>query len=260
MIRRMDMTASSLLPWQFPELDAPSRFAPMPPPAADETEDVAAARSEMSAAAPADANGGGADASSIDAIVAAEIAKGYAEGLQRGLAEGREQGYAEGFAAGSHAAERSLAREARRLAALLERLREPMPALEKAIEEAVVSLALEIARCVIGSEISRSRASLVRLLRETLAQAPIEMGALEVVLNPADLDLVRALAPEIESEGTVLVGDAAVEAGGCIIIGRGEAKDVRWHPRLRDGVSQIDLTLAARWRNIMLRLFDDEEE
>ncbi len=121
-------------------------------------------------------------------------------------------------------------------------------------------MALEIARCVIGSEISRSRASLVRLLRETLAQAPIEMGALEVVLNPADLDLVRALAPEIESEGTVLVGDAAIEAGGCVIIGRGEAKDVRWHPRLRDGVSQIDLSLAARWRNIMLRLFDDEEE
>jgi flagellar biosynthesis/type III secretory pathway protein FliH len=260
MIRRMDVTGSPLVPWQFPDLDGPARREAIPHlPRAEETGTSAAAADET-AALPSEGASGGADDPPLGDIVAAEILKGHAEGLQRGLQEGRESGYAEGFATGAQAAEQAHAETAHRLAAIIEGLSAPIPALDRTIEDAVVSLALEIARCVIGSEVSRSREYLVRLIREAIAKVPIEMGALEVVLNPADLDLVRALAPEIAQGSTALIGDAAVEAGGCLVIGHNETRDTRWQPRLREGLSQVDLSLAERWRNVMLTLFDGEAE
>jgi flagellar assembly protein FliH len=253
MTRRTNLTRASLIPWQFPELADPVMSPPLPP--AEVIANPAAAADETSAPQP---NGTGEDAPPRGDIVAAMM-KGHAEGVQRGLVEGREQGYREGFAAGAQAAEQSLALEAQRLAAIVNRLSAPIPAVERTVEDAVLALALEIARCVIGSEISCSHESLVRLIRRAIAKVPIETGALEIVMNPADLDLVRALAPDIETGGTVLLGDATVEAGGCLIVGHSEAKDMRWHSRGREGVSQIDLSLAARWRDVMLMLFGDED-
>ena len=48
------------------------------------------------------------------------------------------------------------------------------------------------------------------------------MGAPRVVVNPADLDLIRRLAPDIESGDATLVGDEAIELGGCIVVADGE--------------------------------------
>jgi len=192
-----------------------------------------------------------------------EIAKGYSEGWQRGLAEGREKGYAEGLDEGTKAAEQALALQAERLAAIIARLGAPLPALERPVEEAIAALALEVARCVIGSETSRSREYLVRLIREAVAKVPIEMGALKVVLNPVDLELVRALAPEIENDSAALVGDDAVEPGDCLVVADGQGapiKDMRWRPRAGEGMSQVDLSLATRWRAVMLALFEGEEK
>lgn len=261
MIRRMKLTGSPLVPWQFPDLDGPVRHGAIPPARRDEDTGTPAAAPDSATASPSgDANGGGAEGPPLGDLVAAATARGHAEGVQRGLAEGRQQGYAEGFAAGAQAAEQAQAEAAHRLAAILDRLAAPIPAVDRAVEDAVVSLALEIARVVIGSEVARSREPLVRLIREAIAKVPIETGALQIVLNPADRDLVRALAPEIEEGSAALVGDAGVEAGGCLVIGHTETRDVRWHPRSREGLSQVDLSLAERWRNVMLTLFDGEAE
>lgn len=241
MIRRSDPGGPPLTRWQFPELRGPADHDPAPP----------AAESAADEAVPD-------DGPALADLVAAETARGRTEGFEHGLAEGRDKGYAEGLAAGARAAEEALAGQARRLAAIVEGLSAPLPALDRAVEEAVVALALEIARVVIGGEIARSRESLIRLLREAIAKVPIETGALEVVLNPADLDLVRARARDLAEAGAVLRADAAVEEGGCLVVGHTEAKDLRWHSR--EGLSQIDLSLAARWRHAMLALFDGEAE
>jgi flagellar assembly protein FliH len=239
------LSDSPLPRWQIPELDAPARPVappPEPPPGPD-----------------------GADHAEppVTEIFAEAAARGHAEGVASGLREGREQGYAEGLAAGTRAGEAALAVQAQRLSAIAERLDAPIPALDRAVEEAVAALALEVARCVIGGEVARSRDYLVRLIREAVAKVPIEMGALQLVLNPADVELVRGLVPDIESGGAVLVGDDAIEEGGCVVIADGDArpvKDRRWRPRAGEGASQVDLTLAARWRSVMLALFDGEEE
>jgi len=126
----------------------------------------------------------------------------------------------------------------------------------------VAALALEVARCVIGDEVKRSHAFLVRLIREAIAKVPLAMGAPRVVVNPADLELIRNLAPEIEAGAATLVGDESIEAGGCLVVADGEdspTKDRRWNPRA-EGVSQVNLTLPSRWRAVMLALFDGEVE
>lgn len=261
MIRLMELSGSLLVPWQIPDLNGKAPHGALPPLLPAEKTGIAGGTPEETAALPpAGAEGGPADNPPLVDLVAAERARGHVEGVERGLAEGREMGYAEGFAAGTQAAQAAHAETARRLAALLACLSAPIAAVDRTVEEAVVALALEVARIVIGGEIARSRDSLVRLIRAALAKVPIEMGALEVALNPADLDLVRALAPEIEAGGAALVGDATVEAGGALVVGHTEPRDARWHPRPREGLSQIDLSLAERWRNVMLALFDGEAE
>jgi hypothetical protein len=100
-------------------------------------------------------------------------------------------------------------------------------------------------------------------VREAIGKVPLDMGAPRVVLNPADLDLIRRHVPEIEAGGATLVADDTVEVGGALVVADGEEqqiKDRRWNPRTRDGVSQINLTLSSRWREVMLALFDGEEE
>ena len=199
----------------------------------------------------------------ITELVQAQLAKGYDEGWLRGLADGKEEGYAEGMRAGAKTAQTALAVEARRLAAIVARLEAPISALEGPVEEAVVALALEVARCVIGSETSRSREYLVQLIREAVAKVPIEMGTLKVVLNPADLEIIRALAPTIENGNVFLVEDNSVTLGDCLVVTDSQSapiKDMRWRPRSGEGMSQVDLSLATRWRAVMLALFEGEDK
>jgi flagellar assembly protein FliH len=207
--------------------------------------------------APADA------AERAAAAVAAELAEAREEGLQRGIEEGREQGYAAGFTEGAKAGEAKMMEAVKQMAAIIGKLGMPLAALEQPVEEAVAALALEVARCVIGDEVRRSREFLVRLVREAIAKVPLEMGAPRILLNPADLDLVRKMVPEIGAGHAVLVGDETVEIGGALIVADGEErqiKDRRWNPRTADGVSQVNLTLPSRWRAVMLTLFDGEDD
>lgn len=252
MSARINLAGASVLPFQFPALKEPA--APV--------SDVAVAVPDIGAIAEFAhefvANGVSAHTEEI----AAEIAKAHAEGLARGLEEGRDKGYAAGHAEGLAAGEASLAEAAARLVGLINRLGGPLAAVEQPVEEAIVALALEIARCVIGNEVKRSHEFLVRLVREAIAKVPLEMGSPRVLLNPADLELIRTLVPEAESGHASLVADDTVEAGGCLVIADGETrsgKDRRWNPRASEGVSQVNLTLSSRWRAVMLTLFDGED-
>jgi flagellar assembly protein FliH len=256
MSARLNLAGTTVLPFQFPALgdEAPAADAALPvvPPAPSNGDVLAEAAAAMEAAAEERA-----------ARVASELTTAREEGLQQGVAEGREKGYKTGFAEGIEAGEAKMVEAVKRMAAIVGKLGAPLPALEQRIEEAVAALALEVARCVIGDEVKRSREFLVKLVRAAVAKVPIDMGAPRVLLNPADLDLVRSLAPEIDAGGAVLVGDDTIEIGGALVVADGDerqVKDRRWNPRATDGVSQVNLTLSSRWRAVMLTLFDGEDE
>jgi len=249
MSTRINISGASVLPFQFPALNDPTEAEP--PVVADRDK-------ALPAEAGANTNGESAHAEAI----AEEFAKAHAEGLRRGFEEGHDKGYAAGHVEGVRAGEAALAEAADRLAAIIGRLGRPLTVLEQPIEEALVALALEIARCVIGNEVKRSHEFLVRLVREAIAAIPLEMGPPRVLLNPADLELIRKLVPEAEAGHATLVADDTVEAGGCLVIADGEsrpAKDRRWNPRASEGASQVNLTLSSRWRAVMLALFDGED-
>jgi flagellar assembly protein FliH len=246
MSTRLNLSGASVLPFQFPPLEG----------AAEPGKVTAAAKTEPNGSATS--NGAGSHAE----VIAAELAVARAEALERGFAEGHEKGFAAGHAEGVAAGEVGLVEAAERVAAIVRRLGEPLAALEQPVEEAIVALALEIARCVIGNEVKRSHEFLVRLVREAIAAIPLEMGSPRVLLNPADLELIRKLVPEAEAGHASLVADDTVEPGGCLVIADGESrgnKDRRWNPRASEGVSQVNLTLSSRWRAVMLTLFDGEE-
>jgi flagellar assembly protein FliH len=247
---RLKLAGATILPFQFPSLREEEVAPPLP-----ETPPPRAVVEE--APPPPDT------AALAGETLAAEHSKAREEGLQRGIAEGREQGYAAGFAEGAKTGETKMLEAVNRMAEIVGKLGMPVAVLEQPVEEAVAALALEIARCVIGDEVRRSREFLVRLVREAIAKVPLEMGAPRVLLNPADLELARALAPEIDEGRAVLVADETIEVGGALIVADGEErqiKDRRWNPRTAEGVSQVNLTLSSRWREVMLTLFDGEED
>jgi flagellar assembly protein FliH len=252
MSARLNLANASVLPFQFPSLGGED-IEPLSPVA-----DVLPTDDAEEPALPQP------DATELAAeAIAAELATARAEGLERGLAEGREEGYAAGYGEGLKAGEAKMTEAVKQMAAMVAKLGMPVTALDQPVEEAAVALALEVARCVIGDEVKRSREFLVRLVREAIAKVPLDMGAPRVLLNPADLELVRRLAPEIDEGNAVLVEDEAIELGGALIVADGESrqiKDRRWNPRTADGVSQVNLTLSARWRAVMLTLFDGEED
>ncbi len=299
---RVETGNPSILPWQVPVLEGSETWsggpahAPSALRAVDDGEqaasEAAAEASEIAFEEVTTTSEEIASAAPRDPVVVAPVAeqdaqqqaaRSYAHGHARGLEEGRTQGYAEGHAEGhaaGHAAgfaagqaeglmqgrqagQAALAAQARRLVSLVERLDAPIPALERVVEEAVIALALEVARAVIGAEVSQSRDYLVQLIREAVAKVPVGMGKPRLVMNFADLALIQSLAPDIEEQRISLVGDDLVEPGGCIVVANAETADSadrRWHPRTSDGISQVDLTLPARWRAVMRTLFEDEKE
>jgi flagellar assembly protein FliH len=245
---RLNLPGASVLPFQFPAL-RDEEEAPVPPPPSPAVVSVPLPAAPEPAVA-------------VEAV-AAELARAHEEGLQSGIAEGREAGYVAGFAEGAKAGEATTIEVAQRLAAVVDKLGLPTAALEQPVEEAVVALALEVARCVIGDGVKRSHEFLAALVREAIAKVPIDMGAPHVLLNPADLELVRRLAPEIDDGNAMLVADDTIEPGGALIVADGEerqAKDRRWNPRTAEGVSEVNLTLSSRWRAAMLALFDGGDE
>lgn len=259
MKRRLDLSEAAVVPWEIPDIDAAAQKAPVPEffaglepqngQSASPTRDTVVRKTDVPPPA----------SESADIRTSAA----YNEGLELGIREGRERGYAEGFAVGRQAADLQFADHVKRLEAIVRRLGEPARALERPVEEAVLALALEVSRWVIGNEVSRSRDYLLKLIREAVAKVPIDVGAPTIVLNPADVEVIRTVAPDLENSGILLVADEAMESGGCKIVANGAdgvaAKDRRWHPRALQGICEVDLTLASRWRDAMFAMFEGED-
>ncbi len=240
--------------WHAPPLD-PAEIETGRPPARPAQPPAAKAAAKASPAPDAAAAKA---AAALEALRAQKAAEGHAEGFARGLEEGRAQGQREGYEAGRRAAEAELAAVAGRIAKVLETLGGEVKALDDAVEDAVVALALELARRVIGAEVSRSRDALAGLIRQVLAEIPIDTGTPRIRLHPDDLEALRAHLPDIGTGQVELIADDTIEPGGCRVLADGidavTRPDRRWVER--NTLFEGDLTLASRWRAAMLALFE----
>lgn len=171
-----------------------------------------------------------------EASEAPAITLSTAEEIERLFQQARETGHAEGRAAG-HAAGYSegqvLARaEGARLAALTTQLEGALARFDQQVAEDLLALALDVARQVIRQALAVRPELLLEAVRESLTQMP--HMHVTIHLHPEDASLVRSyLGDQLSHAGHRIHEDSRLERGDCL---------------LESGGSQLDATLATRWR------------
>lgn len=162
---------------------------------------------------------------------AAEIEQIHQQAHEEGFRKGREEGYQAGYAEGQ-AHPRAAAEQIGKLAAGLE---QALADLDAAVADELLALAVEIARGVVRHELAARPEILQEVVREALAQLPHQHAA--IYLNPEDAALVRSyLGEQMAHAGHRIHEDYKLARGDCLI----EA-----------GGTQIDATVATRWRRVL---------
>lgn len=176
------------------------------------------------------------------AIPPEEIERIREEARREGREAGYAAGHAEGLAAGREAAMTSGRADAERITGLLSELDQRLAELDEVVAADLLALALEIARQVIRQAIAARPESILVVIREALAQLPLQHAAIH--LHPEDASLVRSRAGDqishaghrIHEDPKLARGDVVIEAGG----------------------SHLDASLATRWRRVIESLGHDE--
>jgi flagellar assembly protein FliH len=161
---------------------------------------------------------------------------------RRAFERGRQQGFHEG----QQEAQRQRAQHARQLERVLGELRGRFAELESAAADALLDLAIEIARQVVRREIELQRDAVLPIVREAVAAIVDQHTHPRVHLHPDDLWLIQAdLDTDGLYQGCRFVPDASVARGGC---------------RVETAQSEVDATLATRWRRALGALGVDADE
>ncbi len=160
-------------------------------------------------------------------------AAGYEAGFEGALAEGREAGYSAGYLAGRTDA----INEAQRLAALGNNLRQRLQALDQEIAEELLTVAVEIASQVLRQSLRIRPELILPVVRQAMSELPLHGAHPAIYLNPVDAALVRThLGEHAAQHGWRIIEDDEIAAGGCRIV---------------SGASEVDATLATRWRRVL---------
>ncbi len=153
------------------------------------------------------------------------------EEIERICAEARQEGYADGYAAG----EAAVREEARRLAKAAETLEQALAEFDQQVADELLALAIEIARQVVRAEIAARPEHIVAVVQQALAQLPHQHAV--IYLHPDDAALVRSHAgDQLTHAGHRILEDVRLKRGDCTI---------------ESGNTQIDATLATRWRRVI---------
>jgi flagellar assembly protein FliH len=151
--------------------------------------------------------------------------------IERICAEAKQEGYEDGYAAGQAAARQ----EAARLANAADVFEKALAEFDQQVADELLALAIEIARQVVRAEIAAHPDHVIAVLHQALAQLPHQHAI--IYLNPDDASLVRSYAgDQLTHAGHRILEDAKLKPGDCV---------------LESGNSQIDATLATRWRRVI---------
>lgn len=149
------------------------------------------------------------------------------EGFLKGKEEGHQAGYKEG--------QKKALTEAQRLARAAGKLEHALGELDEKVANELLLLAVELAREVVRQEISVKPECLLQVVREALAQLPHQHAS--IYLHPEDASLLRSY-----------MGDQLGHAGHRI---HEDSKLARGDCQLEAGGSQVDATVATRWRRTL---------
>ena len=138
------------------------------------------------------------------------------------VSEGRvQEAFERGLSEGERLASEGRRQEAESYAYGLSRLGQLGRTLETQARHEALELALLVAKRIMQKEVEISPAFLIEIIKRTASQL---MGRAEISirLHPADLDVVRALAPDFAEHFPAvalvsLKGDESLERGDCLI-------------------------------------------
>jgi flagellar assembly protein FliH len=149
--------------------------------------------------------------------IAAEVAAAVAGLRAKAEAEGRANGETAGRQAAQSEASAGLSTAVQALNAAWSQLAAPLAQKEQDLAELVTDLSFELARHIVGAEVSANSDSLKSLVAKLILEAAAERQprqSIVVRLNPADHAL---LSPVMQLNDGHMMADAAISRGGAIV-------------------------------------------
>lgn len=156
---------------------------------------------------------------------------------RRAYAAGFEEGKRAGYQAGHAESQARAQAEAAQLAQVAASANEALQALGDTLSRKTVALAIAIAQKVMLHEIATRPEHMVDIVRAALTLLPDGAQRVRIVVNAADVDVLRAqLAHSASEPDCVIVGAADVQRGGC---------------RITSPSGDIDATLDTRINRVL---------
>ena len=162
------------------------------------------------------------------------------------LARAREQAYREGLEAGRREVQSALEAERAELKALIAGVNELMLNFEQTLAGDVLSMGLELAKHIVRTSLRVKPDLVLSVVREAISSLPGLSEQTVLLLNPADVALVRKGLEDDPSAAVLpwkIVEDPQVERGGC---------------RLETPTTEVEAALETRWRRVVASLGRDD--
>lgn len=127
---------------------------------------------------------------------------------------------------------------------MIESAHQQLDAAEQMAAQGVLEIACELARQVLRHEIGTNPNALLPAIREALTALFSDSKKVLVKLNPLDMDVLQeAINAEYPGVSTLLVADASVARGGCLVESNGTVVDGRVEKRWSRAIAQLGLQL-----------------
>ena len=167
--------------------------------------------------------------------------EGYNAGHAKGYAEGAQKAHDE--AQKAHDEAQKAHDEALRLTEMIGALEKELQQVDQQVAQDLLNLALEIAKQMLQQTLKVKPDLLLGVVREAISALPHFNQHAHLVLHPADAELVRtSIGEQLTHTDWKIFEDAQMERGGC---------------RVETAHSQIDATLATRWKRVVSSIGQD---
>ena len=152
--------------------------------------------------------------------------------LEEIMRQAHDEGYQAGYAEGSQ-----------RIATLLKSMQDAMQHADQEIAQDLLKLSLEVARQMVHQTLKTNPEILLNTIREAIASLPHFNQGAHLILHPDDATILRTnMGEQLAHSGWKIFEDASIERGGT---------------RIETAHSQIDATLANRWKRIVASIGQD---
>ena len=128
------------------------------------------------------------------------------------------------------------AKELEHLQSIALEFSQALAAADETIAADVLDLALHLAKSMLRNALEIKPELVIPVVREAIEYLPVLQQPAVLMLNPADMPIVReAIGEELDKGGWRVVQDAAIARGGC---------------KVDTATNQIDAQMATRWERL----------